>query len=203
MKALILVLTIAGVASTAPLNAQILGTRLPTPSTTRGTSVDGSWRVVGQDRSGTIYERHTYDANGNIIIQRARRDANGNFSILSTRTAQGGNNRRDCQNASTNGTVGDIIFGRNGTTTILSTRTVGGNRGVGRNRGRNGDDDDQGDNEGRDRGRKHDDDDRYDNSTYNNGSYDYNNGTYNSGDARYGKSEHKSHGRGKGRKGRD
>ena len=253
MKAVILALTIAGVASTASLNAQILGTRLPTPSTTRGTSVDGSWRVVGQDRSGTIYERHTYDANGNIIIQRARRDANGNFSILSTRTAQGGNNRRDCQNASTNGTVGDIIFGRNGTTdcgnnrgsadgvwrqvgqgrnnnsvyerrtldangnvvvqkarrnsngtfTILSTRTVGGNRGVGRNRGRNGDDDDQGDNEGRDRGRKHDDDDRYDNSTYNNGSYDYNNGTYNSGDARYGKSEHKSHGRGKGRKGRD
>ena len=260
MKALILVLTIAGVASTAPLNAQILGTRLPTPSTTRGTSVDGSWRVVGQDRSGTIYERRTYDANGNIIVQRARRDANGNFSILSARTVQGNNNGRDCQLASTNTTVGGIILGRSGTTdcrndrgsvdgvwrqvgrgrnnnsvyerrtldaygnvvvqkarrnsngtfTILSTRTVGGNRGVGRNRGHNGDDDDQGDNEGRDRGRKHDDDDRYDNSTYNNGSYDYNNGSYdynngsyNAGDARYGKSEHKSHGRGKGRKGRD
>jgi len=248
MKAVILALTIAGVASTAPLNAQILGSRPPTPSTTRGTSVNGSWQVVGQDRSGTIYERRTYDANGNIVVQRARRDANGNFSILSTRTVQGNGNGRDCQLAS-NGTVGDIILGRSrvndcgnnrrgsdgvwrqvgqgrnnnsiyerrtvdaygnvvvqrarrnsdGSFTILSTRTVRDNRGVRRNRG--DDNDDQGDNEDRGRGRNRgDDDNRYNNGNYNNNSGDYN---YNSGDARYGKSEHKSHGRGKGRKGRD
>src|SRR5256885_666458 len=253
MKAVILALTIAGVASTAPLNAQILGSRPPTPSTTRGTSVNGSWQVVGQDRSGTIYERRTYDANGNIVVQRARRDANGNFSILSTRTVQGNGNGRDCQLAS-NGTVGDIILGRSGRTncpdgrgsadgvwrqvgqgrnnnsiyerrtvdangnvviqkarrnsngsfTILSSRTVGGNNGV-RNRGRD-DNDDQGENGGRGRGRKHgDDDERYNsaNSGYDNGNYSYNSGYSSGDDNRYKHSEQKSHGRGKGRKGRD
>ena len=248
MKAVILALTIAGVASTASLNAQVLGTRLPTPSTTRGTSVNGSWQVVGQDRSGTIYERRTYDANGNIIVQRARRDVNGNFSILSTRTVRN-DNSRDCQLGGSNGTVGDIILGRsgvndcsnnrgsadgvwrqvgqgrnnnsvyerrtldangnvviqrarrnsNGSFTILSTRTVRNNSGVGRNRGR-GDDDDQGEDQSRGRRGNRGNDDRYNNGTYNYNSGDYN---YNSGDARYGKSEHKSHGRGKERKGRD
>jgi hypothetical protein len=118
MKAVILALTIAGVASTATLNAQIVGTRLPTPSTStsRGTTVNGSWQVVGRDRNGnTIYERRTYDANGNIVVQQASRDVNGNFRILNTRTVRNDNNR-DCQTAGTNGTVGDIIFGRSGTT---------------------------------------------------------------------------------------
>jgi hypothetical protein len=115
MKAVILALSIVGVAATAPLNAQIVGTRLPTPSTSRGTSVNGSWQVVGQDRNGnTIYERRTYDGNGNIVVQRARRDAYGNFSIIDTRTVRNDNNR-NCQYAN-NGTVGDIILGRNGTT---------------------------------------------------------------------------------------
>lgn len=116
MKAVIFALAIAAVASTTPLNAQVvLGGRPATPSTSRGTSVNGSWQVVGQDRYGTIYERRTYDANGNIVVQRARRDVNGNFSILSTRTVRN-NNNRDCQLAGTNGTVGDIILGRSGTT---------------------------------------------------------------------------------------
>ena len=112
MKAVILALTLAGVASTAPLNAQIVGTRLPTPSTSRSTTVNGSWQVVGQDRNGTIYERRTYDANGNIVVQRARRDAYGNFSIIDTRTVRN-NNNNDCQYGS-NGTVGDIVLGRSG-----------------------------------------------------------------------------------------
>ncbi len=119
MKAVILALAAAGVASTASLNAQIIGSRHPVPTTTRTTSVDGSWRVVGQDRNGTIYERRTYDANGNIIVQPARRDVNGNFTILSTRTGQG-TNSRDCQLASTNTTVGGIILGRGGVATNCS-----------------------------------------------------------------------------------
>jgi hypothetical protein len=124
MKAVILALTIAGVASTATLNAQIVGTRLPTPSTstTRGTTVNGSWQVVGRDRNGnTIYERRTYDGNGNIVIQRASRDVNGNFRILNTRTVRNDNNR-DCQVVGSNGSVGDIIFGRNGTTDCRNDR---------------------------------------------------------------------------------
>ena len=73
MKAVILALTIAGVAATVPANAQIMGTRLPTPttSTSRNTGVNGSWQVIGRDNNGnTIYERRTYDANGNILVQR-------------------------------------------------------------------------------------------------------------------------------------
>ena len=251
MKAVILALAVAGVASTAPLNAQINGGRHPV-STTRTTSVDGSWRVVGQDSYGTIYERRTYDANGNIIVQRARRDVNGNFSILSTRTVQG-NNSSDCQ-LSTGATVGGIILGRTGAATncgynrgsvdgvwrqvgqgrnnnsiyerrtldangnvviqrarrnsdgsftILSTRTTG-NNGV-RNRGR-GDDDDQGEDNGNGRGRrnKHSDDNSgYDNS-YNNGSnYGNSDYSYSRDNSRYQNSEHKNHGRGNEKKGRD
>jgi hypothetical protein len=118
MKAVILALAIAGVASTASLNAQIVGTRLPTPSTStsRGTTVNGSWQVVGQDRYGTLYERRTYDGNGNIVVQTARRDVNGNFSIINTRTVRDNNTNRDCAYANSNGTVGDIIYGRSGAT---------------------------------------------------------------------------------------
>jgi len=251
MKAVILALAVAGVASTAPLNAQINGSRHPV-STTRTTSVDGSWRVVGQDSYGTIYERRTYDASGNIIVQRARRDVNGNFSILSTRTVQG-NNSSDCQ-LSTGATVGGIILGRTGAATncgynrgsadgvwrqvgqgrnnnsiyerrtldangnvviqrarrnsdgsftILSTRTTG-NNGV-RNRGR-GDDDDQGEDNGNGRGRrnKHSDDNSGYNNSYNNGSnYGNSDYSYSSDNSRYQNSEHKNHGRGKEKKGRD
>ena len=258
MKAFILTLALAGVAATLPLNAQVTSTRLPTPSTSRGTTANGSWQVVSQDRNGnTIYERRTYDAYGNIVVQRARRDAYGNFSIIDTRTVQRNGNSNDCQYANTSGTVGDIIFGRNGTNgsngtngtydcrnnrgaadgvwrqvgngrnnnsvyerrtrdaygnivvqkarrnpdgtfRILSTRTVNNNQGV-RNRGR-GDDDDQGEDSRRG---NHRSGDRYDN-----GNYRYNNGSqdYNSSDYRYSsndKSEHKNHGKGKGKKGRD
>ena len=249
MKAVILALSIAGVAATAPLNAQILGTRLPTPSTSRGTTVNGSWQVIGQDRNGTIYERRTYDANGNIVVQTARRDVNGNFSIINTRTVRNDNNR-DCQYGS-NGTVGDIVLGRSSTTNcnyrngsadgvwrqvghgrnnnsvyerrtrdaygnivvqkarrnpdgsfrILSTRTIN-NNGERGNRGR-GDDDDQGE----DRGDRRSHDYRYDNSNnrYNSGNNDYNTADYrySSDDDRSRKSEHKNHGRGKEKKGRD
>ena len=115
MKALIVTLAVAGLASTAPLNAQVMGTRLPTPTTTRGTNVDGSWYVVGRDGNGnTIYERRTRSGNGNIIVQRAQRDGNGNMRIISTRTVNNTNSRdrRDCDyNRTTNG-IGDIIFGR-------------------------------------------------------------------------------------------
>jgi hypothetical protein len=122
MKAVILALGLAGIASTAPLKAQIPG-RAPTSTISRNTSIDGSWRVVGQDRYGTIYERQTYDANGNIIVQRARRDANGNFQILSTRTVQRNGTSRDCQLASSTGTVGDIILGRNSTNSTVDCRS--------------------------------------------------------------------------------
>jgi hypothetical protein len=119
MKAVILVLAVVGVASAAPASAQISSRGvpsrgIPTTSTSRSTSVDGTWRAVGRDNSGTIYERRTYDSYGNIVVQQARRDANGNFRILSTRTVQSNGNRNDCQVGSTNGTVGDIIFGRSG-----------------------------------------------------------------------------------------
>src|SRR4051812_1305162 len=116
MKAVILALTLAGVASTAPLNAQILGTRLPTPttSTSRNSGINGSWQVIGRDNSGnTIYERRTYDANGNILVQRAVRDGNGNFRIISSNTVQNGNSR-DCQYTNNGSSVGDVILGRSG-----------------------------------------------------------------------------------------
>lgn len=252
MKAVILALTIAGVAATAPLNAQIVGTRLPTPSTSRGTTVNGSWQVIGQDRNGTIYERRTYDGNGNIVVQTARRDVNGNFSIINTRTVRNDNNS-NCQYGS-NGTVGDIILGRSsstncnynngsadgvwrqvghgrnnnsvyerrtrdaygnvvvqkarrnpdGTFRILSTRTIrnNNNNGVRRNRGRDNDDD-----QGEDRGNRRSHDSRYDNSNsrYNSDNYNYSPADYrySSDEDRSRKSEHKNHGRGKEKKGRD
>ena len=112
MKAVILALAVAGVAAAAPLSAQVPSRGIPTTSTSRSTSVDGSWRVVGQDRSGTIYERRTYDSYGNIVVQRARRDANGNLRIIDTRTVQTNGNRNDCQTGTN--TVGDIVFGRTG-----------------------------------------------------------------------------------------
>ncbi|HEX9085659.1 MAG TPA: hypothetical protein VF836_13050 [Gemmatimonadaceae bacterium] len=118
MKVFVITLALAGLASTATLDAQILGSR-PVPTSSGSVNVDGSWRMVGRDGSGnTIYERRTQDRNGNIIVQRARRDSRGNMSIISTNTIGNVNNTNNrntnCSyNQSTN-TVGDIIFGRSG-----------------------------------------------------------------------------------------
>jgi hypothetical protein len=113
MKAVILALSLVGVASATQLNAQVPINRVPVSTTSRGTSIDGTWRVVGQDANrNTIYERRTYDSYGNIVVQRARRDANGNFTILSTQTVRSNGNNGDCQVS--NGSVGDVILGRTG-----------------------------------------------------------------------------------------
>jgi hypothetical protein len=114
MKAVIITLALAGLASTAPLNAQIVSGSRPTPSTSRGTGVDGTWRSVGRDGNGNmIYERRTTDRYGNVVIQRARRDGNGNMQIISSRTVANSDNRnRNCDYNRTTNTVGDIIFGR-------------------------------------------------------------------------------------------
>lgn len=115
MKVFVITLALAGLASAATLDAQILGSR-PVPTSNGSINVDGSWRVVGRDGNGnTIYERRTQDRNGNIVVQRARRDARGNMSIISTNTVANNSNRNsNCSyNQSTN-TVGDIIFGRTG-----------------------------------------------------------------------------------------
>jgi hypothetical protein len=118
MKVFVITLALVGLASTATLDAQILGSR-PLPTRSASVNVDGSWRMVGRDGSGnTIYERRTQDRNGNIVVQRARRDSRGNMSIISTNTIGNTNNTNNrntnCSyNQSTN-TVGDIIFGRSG-----------------------------------------------------------------------------------------
>ena len=53
-----------------------------------GNREDGGWYQVGRGRdNNSIYERRTYDRNGNLIIQRARRNSNGTFTIFSTRRA--------------------------------------------------------------------------------------------------------------------
>lgn len=117
MKVLSIAMVIAALAATASADAQIVGTRLPTPttSTSRGTSVDGSWYVVGRDANGmTIYERRSTDRYGNVVIQRARRNANGSMTIISTRTVANNDRRnRNCDYTRSTNSVGDIIFGRN------------------------------------------------------------------------------------------
>ena len=111
MKGLSIVFALATLAASAPVGAQILGSRLPT--TSGNVMVDGSWRTVGRDGSGnTIYERSTRDRNGNVVVQRAVRDSNGNFRIISTRTVTDNRNQRNCDYNRTTNTVGDIIFGR-------------------------------------------------------------------------------------------
>ena len=119
MKVFVITLALAGLASTATLDAQILGSR-PLPTSSASVNVDGSWRVVGRDGNGnTIYERRTQDRNGNIVVQRARRDSrNGNMSIISTNTVGNINNTNNrnsnCNYTQSTNTVGDIIFGRSG-----------------------------------------------------------------------------------------
>ena len=114
MKTFVITLALAGLATTATLDAQIVNGRPPVPTRSTSVGVDGSWQVVGRDGSGrTIYERRTRDVNGNIRIQRAVRDANGNLRIVSTRTVQNDNrNRRNCDYTQSSNSIGDIIFGR-------------------------------------------------------------------------------------------
>jgi hypothetical protein len=117
MKAVIIALALAGLA-TAPVDAQILGTRLPAPSTSGNVNVNGSWQVIGRDANGyTIYERRTQDRNVNIIVQRARRNSNGSMTIISTNTVGNVNNRNgnNCAYTQSTNSVGDIIFGRSNT----------------------------------------------------------------------------------------
>lgn len=118
MKVLAITLALAGIAATAPLNAQVV---VRNPATNRVATVGGSWQVVGRDGNGnTIYERSTRDGNGNIVIQRARRDGNGNMVIISTRTVRNGDNRdrnrANCDYNRTTNSIGDIIFGRTNNT---------------------------------------------------------------------------------------
>lgn len=92
MKVFVITLALAGLASTATLDAQIIGSR-PVPSTASSINVDGQWRSIGADANGNaIYERRTQDRNGNIVIQRARRDSRGNMSIISTNTVRNTSN---------------------------------------------------------------------------------------------------------------
>ena len=112
MKVLAITLALAGLASTAPLNAQIVNGRVSTSS--QGTIANGSWTLVGRDGNGNqVFERRTRDRYGNIVVQRARRDVNGNMSIISTNTVNGRNSgNNDCNYSQSTNSVGDIIFGR-------------------------------------------------------------------------------------------
>jgi hypothetical protein len=148
MKAVILTLALAGLATAASADAQILGTRLPTPSTNTNTVINGQWQVIGRDGSGyTIYERRTTDRNGNIVVQRARRDSNGNMTIISSRVETnanvGGNygswqvvgrdaNGYTIYERRTTDRYGNVVIQRarresNGNMTIISSRTVASN----------------------------------------------------------------------------
>ena len=122
MKAVIIALAVAGLA-TAPLDAQILGGRVPT-TTSGNVNVNGSWQVVGRDGNGnTIYERRVQDRNGNIIVQRARRNSNGSMTVISSNTVGNvntRNGRNDCAYTQSTNSVGDIIFGRTGTNTNVN-----------------------------------------------------------------------------------
>jgi hypothetical protein len=113
MKVLVMTLALAGLASTATLNAQVVSNSRVTGNT-QGAVLNGSWTVVGSDRMGQIYERRIQDRNGNIVVQRARRGADGNLSIFSSQTLGNVNNGRNngCSYTRTTNSIGDIIFGR-------------------------------------------------------------------------------------------
>jgi len=135
MKVLALSLALAGLASTAPLNAQIISNGRVTGSP-QGATVNGSWAIVGRDGSGNqIYERRIRDSYGNIVVQRARRDRNGNMSIISNTTVNnntnnGGynngsynNGNNTCSYSRTTNSVGDIIFGHANANTCADVNT--------------------------------------------------------------------------------
>jgi hypothetical protein len=113
MKVLVITLALAGLASAATLNAQVVGNSRVTGNT-QGAVLSGSWTVVGRDRMGQIYERRIQDRNGNIVVQRARRAADGNLSVFSSQTVGSVNTNRNngCAYSRTTNSVGDIIFGR-------------------------------------------------------------------------------------------
>ena len=145
-KLLVIGIALAGIAATAPLDAQIT---VRNPANTRNDDISnnsGSWYSVGRDANGySIYERRTRDRNGNIVIQRARRNSNGSMTIISTRTVRDDSNirntsgqwysvGRDANGYSiyerrTRDRNGNIVIQRarrnsNGSMTIISTRTV-------------------------------------------------------------------------------
>jgi hypothetical protein len=113
MKVLAITLALAGLASTATLNAQVVSNSRVT-GTTQGAILNGSWSVVGSDRMGQIYERRIQDRNGNVVVQRARRGADGNLTVISSQTVGNVNINRNngCAYNRTTNSVGDIIFGR-------------------------------------------------------------------------------------------
>lgn len=128
MKVLAITLALAGLASTAPLNAQIASGRVS--SSAQGAGVNGSWTLVGRDGSGNqIYERRTRDSYGNIVVQRARRDRNGNMSIISNtavnsnNTMNGRYNGNTCSYSRSSNSVGDIIYGRSNANTCEDVYT--------------------------------------------------------------------------------
>jgi hypothetical protein len=147
MKVFVITLALAGLASAATLDAQIMGSR-PVPTSNGSINVDGSWRVVGRDGNGnTIYERRTQDRNGNIVVQRAMRDRNGNMSIISTNTVSNTSNQginvdgswravgrdgsgntiyeRRITDRNGNIVVQRAMRDRNGNMSIISSNTVG------------------------------------------------------------------------------
>src|ERR1700693_3682255 len=116
MKVLVIALALAGLASTATANAQIVGNSRVTGNS-QGAVLNGSWTVVGRDRMGQIYERRMQDRNGNIVLQRAHRGADGNLSIFSSQTVGSvntnyNNGNNTCSYSQSTNSVGDIIFGR-------------------------------------------------------------------------------------------
>jgi hypothetical protein len=140
MKVFVITLALAALASTAAVEAQVVGR--PIPSTNTSINVDGSWRTVGRDRNGnTIYERRTRDRNGNVLVQSAMRDRNGNMQIISSRTevVQDTRGRNDCAYTQSTNTIGDIIFGRSNNTVCedVGSRVDGGWYQVGRGRDNN------------------------------------------------------------------
>ena len=113
MKVLVIALALAGLASTATVNAQVVVNSRVTGNS-QGAVLNGSWTVVGRDRMGQIYERRMQDRNGNIVLQRAHRGADGNLSIFSSQTvgSVNTNSNNGCAYNRTTNSVGDIIFGR-------------------------------------------------------------------------------------------
>lgn len=113
MKVLVITLALAGLASTATLNAQVVSNSRVT-GTNQGAILNGSWTVVGNDRMGQVYERRMQDRNGNIVVQRGRRGPDGNLTVISSQTVGNVNINRNngCAYNRTTNSVGDIIFGR-------------------------------------------------------------------------------------------
>ncbi|HEX9219716.1 MAG TPA: hypothetical protein VF858_04480 [Gemmatimonadaceae bacterium] len=117
MKAFAITLALAGVATAAPMSAQVVARTVPVTNRpacvyTRTTNSvgdiifgrtsdvncrdvssreEGGWYQVGRGPdNNSIYVRRVRDANGNLVIQRARRNPGGTFTIFSTRPARSG-----------------------------------------------------------------------------------------------------------------